>query len=793
MAEAVRLVIWDLDETFWRGTLTEGGIQEYVREHHDIVLELARRGIVSSICSKNDMGAVRAILEAEGLWGYFVLPSINWEPKGPRIAALVETMQLRAPTIMFIDDNPINLEEARHLVPGLQTQSHEFIPQILGSPLFKGKDDRLLTRLNQYKMLEKRQADVSAASGAIEDFLRKSNIRVRFDHNVLGNVNRAVELINRTNQLNFTKVRLPDDATAAAAALEKELSSHEVQAALVGVRDNYGDHGWCGIYILHTNGSLRQFAFSCRILGMHVETWLYRRLNSPRLAVEGEVLTDVKRQGDDIDWITVETDDGKTGNKSQSFTIDKIVARGGCDLMSVAHYFSMIAPNVIGEFNVNRFGLDARLDHSTFIATALEGQISEVPGALSRLGYKASDFSTSLLSDAAQREVWLLSFWTDAAYTLYRHRASGITVPFSLAGYLQSDARLGTVGNLPPGEGRDWLARALQVLQQEFDYVGFIAEGAYKQTLHKLFAKGAHCRFIFVVSANEYFISEDGIGRILQRPREQNAWLRSVAQSYDNVKVVNIRDFVRSETEVHDQFHFDRLVYFRLYEFIRDTINNLASPPAYKDWAIHLGPDAESRLQPGLSPHELSRTATFLLDENQAHLAKKFAERASLLEPGSLTHRVPLVEALIAMGARPSLQVTEVLNSPGISVDIMTSLGRRLLNAKLFDLAERMFDAAATAEPANVYHRHALANALERQGKKRETLAVLESCLHDGDVNPHCRAHVGRLLLSFGRRVELEQSLPGWMSDDPNFPPYEALKRMIEAQQKNAHVVGANF
>ena len=31
-AEKVRLVIWDLDETFWRGTLTEGGI-EYVQAH----------------------------------------------------------------------------------------------------------------------------------------------------------------------------------------------------------------------------------------------------------------------------------------------------------------------------------------------------------------------------------------------------------------------------------------------------------------------------------------------------------------------------------------------------------------------------------------------------------------------------------------------------------------------------------------------------------------------------------------------------------------------------------------
>jgi hypothetical protein len=39
----------DLDETFWKGILTEGGI-EYQQSPHDIVIELARRGIMSSIC-----------------------------------------------------------------------------------------------------------------------------------------------------------------------------------------------------------------------------------------------------------------------------------------------------------------------------------------------------------------------------------------------------------------------------------------------------------------------------------------------------------------------------------------------------------------------------------------------------------------------------------------------------------------------------------------------------------------------------------------------------------------------
>ena len=163
-AEKIRLVIWDLDETFWDGTLTEGGMR-YRRDIHDIVVELAQRGVVSSICSKNDMATVREILEREGIWEYFVFPSINWDAKGPRLAALVETAQLRAPTVLFIDDNPMNRGEAQHYVPGIQVADETIIPQLLESGTLASKEDRALTRLNQYKLLERRRGGRGPDSG----------------------------------------------------------------------------------------------------------------------------------------------------------------------------------------------------------------------------------------------------------------------------------------------------------------------------------------------------------------------------------------------------------------------------------------------------------------------------------------------------------------------------------------------------------------------------------------------------------------------------------------------------
>jgi FkbH-like protein len=239
-AEAVRLVIWDLDETFWRGTLTEGGI-DYSEDNHKIVIELARRGIMSSICSKNDHAAVRAILEERGLWDYFIFPSIRWDAKGPRISALIEAVQLRPESVLFIDDNPLNLNEALYFVPNLQVTEPAAISGILTDPRFKGKDDSALSRLGQYKLLEQRKADEVAAGGNNIEFLRSSNIRIYIEHDIETHVDRAIELINRTNQLNFTKRRLADDMEAARQEFAKLLHRPFVQAGLVRVIDNYGD------------------------------------------------------------------------------------------------------------------------------------------------------------------------------------------------------------------------------------------------------------------------------------------------------------------------------------------------------------------------------------------------------------------------------------------------------------------------------------------------------------------------------------------------------------------------
>ena len=127
--DKIKLVIWDLDETFWQGTLMEGGA-EIPEVNRALLQKLTDVGIVNSICSKNDPYVVEKRLREEGLWDLFVFPSVNWEPKGARVKQLIADMQLRAVNVLFLDDNHSNREEARFFCPEIMTEGPELIPEL---------------------------------------------------------------------------------------------------------------------------------------------------------------------------------------------------------------------------------------------------------------------------------------------------------------------------------------------------------------------------------------------------------------------------------------------------------------------------------------------------------------------------------------------------------------------------------------------------------------------------------------------------------------------------------------
>jgi FkbH-like protein len=579
-AEPVRLVIWDLDDTFWSGTLSEGGMI-YQPAHHDIVLTLARRGIVNSICSKNDQASVRAVLVQHGIWDSFIFPSINWEPKGPRLAALVESVQLRPGTILFIDDNAMNRAEAAHFVPGIQVADETVIPALLDDPRLRGKDDEGLTRLAQYKMLERRQKDARAASvrGDNSEFLRGSHIRVSIEHDLEPHIDRAIELINRTNQLNYTKARLPEDIALARAELRHLLGGYRMQAGLVRLRDDYGDYGFCGLYVVHTGTRKRlvHFCFSCRIMGMGVERWLFQHLGRPFLRIEGKVAANPGRDRSPVDWITAEAPDAACGSGEAPLLIDYIYARGGCDLNAVTHYFNMAAGEVVRDFSFARDGVNMRVDHSMFARYALEGISQEARTAFAQLGYRDEDYTTRMTGlPEGKKGAWVLSFWADAGCALYRHRATGLSVPVSMPA-LQPGLRDVATFDLTAPQYAAALPIA-RVLQSDYDFTGMIGEAAFKLNMRLILQSAVPGTRVFILMANEH-VRRGGKVLISPQKRALNTWVSHVAAEFDCVSLVDTMGFIAHDKEVITNSHFDRMVYFRIFEYIQKAIQGDARGP----------------------------------------------------------------------------------------------------------------------------------------------------------------------------------------------------------------------
>lgn len=74
-ASKIKLIIWDLDETFWNGTISEQKVAP-VKQACDLVLLSSKKGIVNSICSKNDEKPCIDKLKEWDLDKYFVFNSL---------------------------------------------------------------------------------------------------------------------------------------------------------------------------------------------------------------------------------------------------------------------------------------------------------------------------------------------------------------------------------------------------------------------------------------------------------------------------------------------------------------------------------------------------------------------------------------------------------------------------------------------------------------------------------------------------------------------------------------------
>lgn len=529
--DKIKLIIWDLDETFWYGTISEEGYT-LPDSHVKLVKDLTDAGIINSICSKNEYDSTKAELTKLGLWDYFVFASINWENKGKRIKSIIDQMALRPVNVLFIDDNTFNIQEAKHYLPDLQVAMPDIIPNIISQVDRLTKKDTSHKRLKQYKVLEEK-AIVAESYDSNEEFLFSSNIQVQIHHDCMSVAERLHELLLRTNQLNYTKKRISLDE------LRSILKNPSYYCGYVTVTDNFGDYGIVGFFA-ETGGRLEHFLFSCRTMGQMIEQWVYAQLNFPKLEVVGEVRTQLN-QTDCPEWINQNIAQSKTINRVQSLNC-KILLKGPCDLSNAQSYLNL-GDNVVSEFTYVKQDTGQVIDthnHSLHIRGLLEYSEKDKQEIINDCAFVDSEMLQGTFFQN-KYDVIFLSSLVESVYHIYQKKNSSLKVVYRSSVDSELDKKFmeqyGCVGLTTPEEYEDFLVWSLDHLP-------------------------ASTTLCIILGAT---LSSPHTQTIAERHRQINEVVIKIAASNPRLRYIRVDDFIKSERDITDSInHYQTRVYYEI-------------------------------------------------------------------------------------------------------------------------------------------------------------------------------------------------------------------------------------
>ena len=425
-----KLIIFDLDNTIWDGILSEGEV--VLKQNIGLLFKsITDHGIIISICSKNDFEQAKNKLLDFDLWKYIVFPSIDWSRKGQRIAQMLNSMGLRDENTLFIDDSIENLEEAKFFNNRIMTESPNALPNILNELSNIKITDSAHTKLKQYKELESREKEKAKYSNNTE-FLKESKISVFIKLNDTQNYERILQLIQKTNQLNFTKKRSDKNE------LKKEILEAK-KWGTVFAKDIYSDYGLVGFFLVDQQNTLQHFLFSCRTIGMGVEQYVYEILGFPNLKIVEPVSTKIKKEKNLSFWINSDKSIKNKQTKTKKIKTT-ILFKGPCDLSVITGYLEEKGCRINVEFShmdeKNRF-----IEHQNTTTNILNTLLpSEKQDNLASNPFWHNDLTKTTLFNR-HYDIVVLSMLTDFTIPTYYSKKFNLYYSCGQYGYPLTDSR----------------------------------------------------------------------------------------------------------------------------------------------------------------------------------------------------------------------------------------------------------------------------------------------------------------------------------------------------------------
>lgn len=275
-AKTAKVVVWDLDNTLWDGTLAEDGVEGLVLREPvvETIRELDRRGILNSIASKNDAPLALEALRHFGIDDLFLAPQIGWGPKSQGVEAVAAALDLGLDTFLFVDDQAFERAQVQAALPAVEVLAETEAVALLNSPrcdLPVTAEGARRRRMYQEEGLRRQAFD--AQEYDYTAFVAGCDIRLEIAPLAPHNAERVFELSQRTNQLNFRGSRYTREEVS-------RLGADPARMGLVlGCRDRFGDYGVIGFLELDlASATVRDFFMSCRVQRKFVEQALFQHL-----------------------------------------------------------------------------------------------------------------------------------------------------------------------------------------------------------------------------------------------------------------------------------------------------------------------------------------------------------------------------------------------------------------------------------------------------------------------------------------------------------------------------------
>lgn len=292
-----KIIALDLDNTLWGGIVGEDGVEgielsdhKEGQRYYDFqrqLLEMKNRGIVLGIVSKNNAEDAEAAIQGHSAMllrdDDFVNRKINWENKAVNLKAMEGELNLTEGGFIFIDDNPVERETVKGecpdmLVPDFPVDTAELLAfaediwfdycrplRVLGEDLQKTQ---------MYQNEAKRRQEMSESLN-LDDYIAKLEMVADIHKMRDSELERVVQLVNKTNQFNVTTKRYTQ------AEVEEIAANPDNAIYVVYSSDKYGNNGLISVIILigeNEDVRIDTFLMSCRVMGRKLEDVIINEL-----------------------------------------------------------------------------------------------------------------------------------------------------------------------------------------------------------------------------------------------------------------------------------------------------------------------------------------------------------------------------------------------------------------------------------------------------------------------------------------------------------------------------------